>query len=401
VGGKRSPEPAISAATFLHDVNRCNEPQLHVHAVIANATRTADGQWRALRSDELYDRQRTIGAVFNADLRSRIEQLGYETTPARNPTRGAFEIAGVPRSVIEGFSTRSAEVEAYLEAHGRDDSPRERELAVLATRNTKEPDLAPEQRQGAWKAKAAALGLNMHTLVESALARSNRAETVWTKTMCGVRGVGNWGLAIAARMGLTPRDGDPLVPERLGRLDPRSYAASQAVASAVRDLGEREAAFSRYDLIRTALERRGPLTVAQIEARIALLVDKRLLIAGDNRLLTTEMAQRAETLVLAMMRDGQGMTAPVTTADKTGARVQDAARDLSLRPLNAAQQQAATLILSSADRTILVQGVSGVGKSAVLKPVARIAEQERRAVLGLAIAGTIAHQLRRTPAHPR
>jgi len=142
-----------------------------------------------------------------------------------------------------------------------------------------------------------------------------------------------------ARMGLTPRYGDPLMPERLARLDPQSYAAAQAVASAVRDLGEREAAFSRYDLIRTTLERRGPLTLTQIEARVALLEDKRLLIPGDSRLLTTEMAQRAETRVLVIMCDGQRQTEPVTTTDKTGARVQDAARDLGLPPLNASQQQ--------------------------------------------------------------
>lgn len=98
--------------------------------------------------------------------------------------------------------------------------------------------------------------------------------------------------------------------------------------------------------------------------------------------------------MLAMMRDGQGRTLPVLPADKAGTRVQDAVRDMGLRPLNAAQQQAATLILCSVDRTILVQGVSGAGKSAVLKPVARIAGGEGRPVLGLAIAGTIAQQLK-------
>jgi conjugative relaxase-like TrwC/TraI family protein len=169
----------LVAATFLHDVNRCNEPQLHVHAVIANATKTADGKWRALRSDELYDRQRTIGAVFNAALRAQVEQLGYATVPARNPTCGAFEIAGVPRSAIEAFSTRSAEVDAYLKARGLEGTPRERELAVLATRNAKDPELAPEQRAQAWKERAAGLGLNLPALVEGAIVRSARAETVW------------------------------------------------------------------------------------------------------------------------------------------------------------------------------------------------------------------------------
>lgn len=403
MSGKRQEAAAtgnLVAATFVHDVNRCNEPQAHVHAVIANATKAPDGKWHALRSDALYNGQKTAGAVFNAELRARVEQLGYLTTPAQNPTCGAFEIAGVPRAVIDAFSTRSAEVDAYLKERGLEGTPRERELAVLATRDPKEPELAPEERTEAWKAKAAGLGLNIQTLVEGALARSGRAETVWTRAMRGIRGAGERGLAIAARMGLTPRDGDPLVPERLGRLDPIAFAAAQAVASAVRDLGEREAAFERLDLIRAALERGGPVTVNDIEARVSFLEKKGVLIAGDTRLLTTEMAQRAETNVLAMMRDGQGKTAPVVAPDRAGDRAQDVARELGLRPLNAAQQQAATLILSSADRTILVQGVSGAGKSAVLKPVARIAEREGRAVLGLAIAGTIANKLGRDTGAP-
>ncbi len=56
----RNQEPVRTAnfvaASFLHDVNRNGEPQLHVHSVIANATQTTDGKWRALRSDALYDR---------------------------------------------------------------------------------------------------------------------------------------------------------------------------------------------------------------------------------------------------------------------------------------------------------------------------------------------------------
>lgn len=394
--GKRQevrPTGNLVAATFLHDVNRNNEPQLHIHAVIANVTRTAEGKWQALHSDELYNRQRVIGAVFNAALRTRIEQLGYATEPARNPTCGAFEIAGVPRTVIDGFSTRSAQVDAYLAARGLEGSPRERELAVLATRSAKEAELAPEERAEGWRVTAAGLGWNAKALVDRALARSDRAETMWTQVVRGIRGIGERGVAIAARMGLTPRDGDPLVPERLGRLSPTEFAAAQAVASAVRDLGQREAAFDRLDLVRTALERGGPITTADIEARIALLQEKRLLIAGDARLLTTEMVRQAETRVLAMMQGGRGQTMPVVEQARAGTQVQQAARELGLRPLNVAQQRAASLILASSDRTVLVQGVSGAGKSAVLMPVAQIAKHEGRPVLGLAIAGTIAAKL--------
>ncbi len=49
------------AATFLHDVNRNNEPQLHVHAVIANATKASDGKWNTVHNDQLYRNRHLLG----------------------------------------------------------------------------------------------------------------------------------------------------------------------------------------------------------------------------------------------------------------------------------------------------------------------------------------------------
>src|SRR3546814_12197368 len=45
---------------------------------------------------------------------------------------------------------------------------------------------------------------------------------------------------------------------------------------------------------------------------------------------------------------------------------------------------AASLILSSADRTVSVQGVAGAGKSTMLQAVSRVAEAEGRTIRGLA-----------------
>lgn len=385
----------LIAATFLHDVNRCNEPQLHVHAVIANATKAPTGKWQALRSDELYNRQRVTGAVFNAALRSRVEELGYATTPARNPTCGAFEIAGVSRDVVEAFSTRTAQVEAYLAERGLEGTPRERELAVLATRNPKDVELAPEQRAEAWKALAAGLGLNAKALVDNAVARSAGRHTVWTQVVRGVRGVGERGLAIAGRMGLTPRDNDPLVPERLGRLDPRAFASAQAVASAVRELSENEAAFDRLDLIRTALERGGPVAVDDIEARLAVLDSKGLLLGNSGRIVTTLGAVELERNYLAAIETGRGQSTPIIPQTGAAYRAQQAANELGLRRLNPGQESAAVLMLSSADRVVNVQGGPGRGKSASLAPVVMIAKAEGRNVIGLAISSKKAKELGR------
>ncbi len=380
---------------FLHDVNRGGEPQLHVHNVIANATRTADGKWRALHADQLYERQHVMDAVFLSMLRGRVETLGFVTIPRHDGRNGAFEIAGVSREVVEAFSVRSAQIDAYIKERGLENTPRTRQYAALATRDPKSPDLAPEQRAEGWQRLAAEKGLDPAALVDDALAEAGRGHSVWTRAMRGVRGVGERGLAIAVRMGLTPRDGDPLVPERLGRLEPRAYAAAQAVASAVRDLGEREAAFEQLELVRESLARGGPVTVADVEARLALLQEKGLLLGDRVRMVTTQGAVRLEQAYLATVEAGKEQSAPIVPLTDAAVRAQEAARELGLHRLNPGQERAAVLMLSSSDRVVNVQGGSGRGKSTAMAPVTAVAKAEGRAVIGLAIASVKASEFGR------
>lgn len=403
--GRQVPERTgnLIAATFLHDVNRNGEPQLHIHAVVANATMASDGKWHAVRNDELYRAQHVLSAVHNAELRNRVEALGYETVPARNAIDGAFEIKGVTREAVEAFSTRRAEILAEL-AKGDRGSARERELAALSTRRGKELEPDAARQVAAWKETARAIGFDPARLIENAMARAAGEQTVWSRVVDGIRGIGERGMAIAGAMGLTPRDSDPLVPERLGRLEPKAFAAAQAVASAARELGEREAAFSRNDLIRTALERQGPVTVTMIEARIDLLQQRGLLIgscpADRDRMLTTEQALAMETKVIALAQAGKDSVQPIADKDGIVARLQEQARAIGLRRLNPGQEQAGVAILTSKDRVHLVQGGAGVGKSAALAPVAAIAREEGRQVVALSHVGRIAREFGEKTASP-
>ncbi|MDA4833531.1 AAA family ATPase, partial [Enterobacter hormaechei] len=61
--------------------------------------------------------------------------------------------------------------------------------------------------------------------------------------------------------------------------------------------------------------------------------------------------------------------------------------------LNAGQMAAATMALTSADRIVAVQGVSGAGKSTMLASVARNVEQEGGKVVGLALMKATADRL--------
>ncbi len=393
----------LLVASFLHDVNRNQEPHIHLHAIALNVTQTADGKWRAVHNPEFYRAQHAMSAVHNAEMRARVEALGYETVPARNTVDGSFEIRGVSREVIDAFSTRRAEVLAEAEKDGRS-SARELELAALATRKGKEmnPDMAGQKER--WEETAKRVGFDPQTLIDKALARSNAEQTVWSKIVEGIRGIGAKGMAIASAMGLTPKDQDVLVPERLGRLDPKAFAAAQAVASAARELGEREAAFSRNDLIRHSLERQGPFTVEAIEARIGQLQERGLLIgsgpADRDRMLTTQQALALEDRVIALALAGKDSVQPIAEQDRVVARLQEQARAIGLRRLNQGQEKAGADILTSKDRVHLVQGGAGVGKSAALAPVAAIARQEGRNVVALSHVGRIAREFGEKTASP-
>jgi conjugative relaxase-like TrwC/TraI family protein len=378
----------LVAALFAHDVNRNGEPQLHVHAVVLNATKASDGKWHAVFNDALFKHQHLLGAIQSADLRSRMEAMGHDTVPALNPVDGAFEIDGISRPVVEAYSTRRSEVLEHLDAGGRS-SPREREIAALATRQAKEPALSPEERKAVWAATAERVGFDPAPLIAASLAREASRDTVWSRLTNSVRGIGAQGMAMLSVMKLTAKDGDELVPERLGRLAPKEYAAAQAVASAARELGENEAAYSRNDLILKSLERYGPITVKDIEARIDALIDKKLLVAG-NEMMTKQSTIQLEQRIVDRARLGEGAVTPIAQGNDVSARLQDAARDIGLRRLNEGQEKAGVAVLTSTDRIHLVQGSAGTGKSAALGPVAAIARSEGLNVIALAHASRTA-----------
>jgi len=116
----RAGDQKMVAATFRHDTSRNLDPQLHTHAVVANMVQGGDGKWRTMVDDGLFSGKMAIGAIYRAELAQGLTGLGYgiEKTHAD----GRFEIEGVPRAVIDAFSSRRAEVEAAMSERGMGDS---------------------------------------------------------------------------------------------------------------------------------------------------------------------------------------------------------------------------------------------------------------------------------------
>ncbi|WP_374945191.1 MobF family relaxase [Sphingomonas sp.] len=373
-------------ALFQHDTSRALDPQAHIHAIVANLTRMPDGKWQALHADKIWANNATIGAIYHAYLRDGLEKLGYQVE--LKGKHGTFEIAGVPKAVIDAFSQRretileKAVALGIVSAKGRD--------GVSTT--TRDPKVIGGDRDGlvrGWIEKAAALGFDGRGLRAGAEHRSSQS-IANSRLERGFRAVGKAIQDAREVVGGFLRPHDPLVDGGLARVtrSPADARTQLAVASAVRILAEREAAFHVHLLGKTALDLglKG-VTIDSVEARIGRLVEQRQLIPGAPRdgdkgvsLVTTAEALRTEETILSAVEAGRARAMPMLPAREAPDRVQGAAE----RPLNAGQLAAATLILASDDRTVTVQGIAGAGKSTMLQAVARVAEAEGRTVLGLA-----------------
>ena len=154
-------------ALFNHDTSRDQEPQLHTHAVVANATQHGD-EWRTLSSDKvgktgfienIYANQIAFGRLYRAALKDDVTPMGYETETVGK--HGMWEFKGVP---VAPFSSRSRTIG---EAVGDDASLKSRDVAALDTRQSKQK-VDPEQRMAEWMQTLKETGFDIQAYREAA-----------------------------------------------------------------------------------------------------------------------------------------------------------------------------------------------------------------------------------------
>ncbi|MBE9182519.1 relaxase domain-containing protein [Oculatella sp. LEGE 06141] len=140
----------IIAATFRHHTNREQEPQLHTHCVVMNATQRS-GRWQSMSNEAVFIHQKLLGQIYQNELAYQLQQVGYEITPLAN---GQFELAGYSQEVRDSYSTRRKEIKAYLanveETLNRTPSAHQREQAALRTRRNKAKAIARDVLQQNW-----------------------------------------------------------------------------------------------------------------------------------------------------------------------------------------------------------------------------------------------------------
>jgi conjugative relaxase-like TrwC/TraI family protein len=134
-GGRVREAPAeILVAKFPHFTSRDGDPACHVHSVLLNVARSANGKSKYLTVEprKAYDWQLVLGSAFRTALSEHlVADLGFSLRPAG---RDQFEIAGIPEDMIEHFSKRAQQIRAFARP---DASAAEKEAAALATRRDK------------------------------------------------------------------------------------------------------------------------------------------------------------------------------------------------------------------------------------------------------------------------
>lgn len=127
----------LVVAKFRHETSRERDPQLHTHALVLNLTQRRDGQWRALRNDEIIKTTRCLGAVYRAELAAELQRAGYTL---RHGREGFVELAHIDRAQLAAFSRRAEQIEKRLAADGLtldSASAEQKQKVKLATRPRK------------------------------------------------------------------------------------------------------------------------------------------------------------------------------------------------------------------------------------------------------------------------
>ena len=338
----------IAAAIYRHDISRAEDPHLHSHGIVMNATYDANGKWRSLDGRYLWQDMaaKDAGLRYQQALARHVAELGYTIKPRGN---GAFEIDGVPSDLTEGFSKRTQAMEAYLSAQGLDRqsaTTEQRNIAMQRTRRDKSPEIDPEEQRARWREEVARNGYRLDELGRSFEQAEQRADR-------------------------------PQHRENIER--EASVSARKAVDDAAKSLVERDAIFSDRNLREQAgIFSLGVASAGDIDAAVKEAARSGDLIFREAKQYvsptqefepvagwTTPEAKRTESQMLTLEQNGRRAMEPAhdLSAAREGVEAAMEASEQAGYGWNDAQRRAAEGLLTSTHRTLALQGYAGTAKT--------------------------------------
>ena len=373
--GKALEQVGLTVATFEHATSRAHDPQLHTHALVLNVGVAANGRTRTLHSKPLYQHKMLAGAVYRCSLSHRLErdlglvckrhqELEEQLVSPTRQDRSGFEVAGVPRVLMDHHSTRRKDIETKLDELGLDTASASA-YAALETRPVK--DLVPPRDElfKQWQRDAQDYGFSRES-VDALLGQSPERKT--------------------------------------------SRQLNAALSDSLESLTASENYFTRQQLLRRTLETaqgRGldPFDVIQHVDR-KLLSDREMALLGrdDNgqAVYSTNTVYRQERRLIDLGRKLGKKSEKVHNVRWLNARVHMNHREVRIidgRPrlisLSSDQRAAVKHITRDTRQLAVVTGIAGTGKTFMLKVARKIWQAQGYQVIGCAFAGKAAKELQK------
>ncbi len=346
----------VVAAVFRHDTSREMDPQLHSHMVVMNMTLRPDRKWLSLASDingynsggngfieRVSEHKIFFGTIYRSMLAYELKNLGYEVVLTHQD--GRFEIAGVPKNVMEHFSQRRKEIEAFMKLN-QWEGAKAAAFATLETRNKKQ-GIDREILHQEWSARAQALNFDVKAFVQ------NSEKSLNNSTLENAQNNSNQGYI------------------------------KEAVQFAIQHLSESDVKLSHHRIINTALTQifSKEVKVNEIITEIDLAIQAKQLLPvhtkNSETFYTTQTLLDQEQKLLALVGDGQYKTLPLSSEGRA-TKFAEQQGNLSFE-----QKEAIKTLSASLDRFTILTGVSGSGKTTVLARLSELARQEGSSVIYL------------------
>ena len=131
----------LASSLFYENLNRDLEFDDHIHCVIFNMTKRADGKFRSVEFKKIIENKMHFGKIFRLNLANQIQKLGYEID-ITNEKYNFFEIKGFSKDLIKEFSSRTETINQKALELNPNPNAKTKELANLLTRNNKAETLS-------------------------------------------------------------------------------------------------------------------------------------------------------------------------------------------------------------------------------------------------------------------